>query len=63
MSSNDAVTVFAIFIGSLGDQAQRLKQQLPSGRTYICQNTTEIPNILQQIFAATLLEGSRNSSD
>ncbi len=48
------VTVFCIFIGSLGDQAERLRSQLPAGRAYIAHTTDEIPNVMQQIFSVTL---------
>ena len=53
------MTVFAVFIGSLGDQATRLKSKLPAGRAYVCEDTAQLPTIVQQIFAATLLEGAR----
>ncbi|XP_078484002.1 von Willebrand factor A domain-containing protein 8 isoform X2 [Ciona intestinalis] len=56
LTSDDEVNAFAIFIGSLGDQAERLKRQLPLGRSFVCMDTKNIPQILQQIFTSTLLK-------
>ncbi len=55
MTSDDKVNVFMILIGSLGDQADNLKKNLPGGRAFVCSNTGEIPDILQQIFTSNLL--------
>ncbi|CAG9859748.1 unnamed protein product [Phyllotreta striolata] len=55
MSSRPDVRSYAIFIGSLGDQAERLTKQLPAGRAFICNNTAELPKILQQIFSSSLI--------
>ena len=52
--SEPRVSAFVIFIGSLGDQAARLKETLPPGKAYVCLDTKDIPNILGQIFAASL---------
>ncbi|XP_058040478.1 von Willebrand factor A domain-containing protein 8 isoform X3 [Ahaetulla prasina] len=52
------VNAFAIFIGSLGDQADRLQRTLPAGRSFIAMDTKEIPQILQQIFTSTMLSSS-----
>jgi len=56
MTSDDDVNTFAIFIGSLGDQADRLKRSLPSGRSFVCLETKDIPQIMQQIFTSSLLK-------
>ncbi|KAH1005033.1 hypothetical protein HUJ04_006106 [Dendroctonus ponderosae] len=48
------VSSYAVFIGSLGDQAERLTQKLPSGRAFICNDTKELPQILKQIFWTTV---------
>ena len=48
------VTVFCVLIGSLGDQAERLRAALPAGRAYIAHSSDEVPSVLQQIFSATL---------
>ncbi|XP_013780958.2 von Willebrand factor A domain-containing protein 8-like isoform X1 [Limulus polyphemus] len=55
MTSDPQVNVYAVFIGSLGDQAHRLSRQLPPGRAFLCMNTSELPQILQQIFMCSML--------
>ncbi|XP_059823780.1 von Willebrand factor A domain-containing protein 8 [Hypanus sabinus] len=55
LTCNPQVNAFAIFIGSLGDQAERLQQTLPAGRSFVAMDTKQIPQILQQIFTSTLL--------
>ena len=54
LMSEPRVNAFVIFIGSLGDQAMRLKDRLPAGKAYVCMDTREVPNILKQIFASSL---------
>ncbi|XP_064614845.1 von Willebrand factor A domain-containing protein 8-like [Liolophura sinensis] len=55
LTADDKVNSYAIFIGSLGDQASRLTKQLPLGRGFVCMDTKNIPQILQQIFTSTML--------
>ncbi|XP_029645766.1 von Willebrand factor A domain-containing protein 8 [Octopus sinensis] len=55
LTENKEVNAFAIFIGSLGDQAVRLTKQLPMGRAFVCMDTDKLPQILQQIFSSTML--------
>ncbi|XP_068924755.1 von Willebrand factor A domain-containing protein 8 isoform X2 [Petaurus breviceps papuanus] len=55
LTANPQVNAFAIFIGSLGDQALRLQKTLPAGRSFVAMDTKEIPHILQQIFTSTML--------
>ncbi|WAR13710.1 VWA8-like protein [Mya arenaria] len=55
LRSHDEVNAFAIFIGSLGDQATRLTKQLPMGHSFVCLDTKNLPQILQQIFTSTML--------
>ncbi|KAF7238647.1 von Willebrand factor A domain-containing protein 8 [Varanus komodoensis] len=52
------VNAFAVFIGSLGSQADRLQRTLPAGRSFIAMDTKGLPQILQQIFASTMLSSS-----
>ncbi|XP_076294765.1 von Willebrand factor A domain-containing protein c12.2 isoform X2 [Lasioglossum baleicum] len=59
LMSNPDVNAYAIFIGSLGDQAERLMQKMPSSRAFICMDLRDIPRILQQIFAVSLLSTTR----
>ncbi|XP_076841646.1 von Willebrand factor A domain-containing protein 8 isoform X2 [Brachyhypopomus gauderio] len=55
LTAEPQVHAFAIFIGSLGDQAQRLQRTLPAGRSFVAMDTKQIPQILQQIFTSTVL--------
>ena len=55
LNKDDQVSAFAIFIGSLGDQADRLAKTLPSGKAFVCLDTKKIPEILKTIFASTML--------
>ncbi|XP_053996012.1 von Willebrand factor A domain-containing protein 8 isoform X1 [Hylaeus anthracinus] len=61
LMSNPDVNAFAIFIGSLGDEAVRLTKKMPSGRAFVCMDLKDIPRILQQIFAASLLSTTRSN--
>ncbi|KAK7809059.1 LOW QUALITY PROTEIN: hypothetical protein U0070_013245, partial [Myodes glareolus] len=75
LTSDPQVNAFAIFIGSLGDQAARLQRTLPAGRSFVAMDTQKIPQILQQIFTSTMLskapfttqdwkpDGSRENSE
>ncbi|XP_068123903.1 von Willebrand factor A domain-containing protein 8 [Hyperolius riggenbachi] len=58
LTINPQVNAFAIFIGSLGDQADRLQSTLPAGRSFVAMDTKQIPQILQQIFTSTLLSSA-----
>ncbi|KAF4526552.1 hypothetical protein B566_EDAN009123 [Ephemera danica] len=57
LTSDSQVNAYAIFIGSLGNQADRLTKSLPTGRAFVCLDLTDIPQIMQQIFAASVLSG------
>ncbi|XP_032686011.1 von Willebrand factor A domain-containing protein 8 [Odontomachus brunneus] len=59
--SNVDVNAYAIFIGSLGDQATRLIKHMPSGRAFVCMDLKNIPRILQQIFTASVLSTTRST--
>ena len=50
-----SVNTCVIAIGSLGDQAQRMKEGLPAGRSFVVQDTSEIPKILRNLFQSTFL--------
>ena len=39
--------VFIIFIGSLGDQATRLTNEMPAGNVFVAMNTSDIPIIIK----------------
>ncbi|XP_068732159.1 von Willebrand factor A domain-containing protein 8-like [Montipora capricornis] len=55
LTSDGCVNAFAIFIGSLGNQADRLVKKLPSGRAFVCMDTKHLPQVLQQIFTSAML--------
>lgn len=55
LSSESDVRAHAIFIASLGDQAQTLTRELPPGRGFVCMDLAQIPHILHQIFSASIL--------
>ena len=56
LNRSNEVEAFAIFIGSLGDQADRLAKKLPSGKGFVCLDTQRIPEILKTIFMSTMLK-------
>ncbi|XP_076011540.1 von Willebrand factor A domain-containing protein 8 isoform X2 [Genypterus blacodes] len=58
LTADPQVNAFAIFIGSLGDQAERLQKTLPAGRSFVAMDTKQIPLILQQIFTSTMLSSA-----
>lgn len=58
LRSNDKVNAYTIFIGSLEDQAAQLIRHLPSGHAFICMDTKDLPQILQQIFTSTMLSNN-----
>ncbi|KAK4880988.1 hypothetical protein RN001_004307 [Aquatica leii] len=55
LTSSDKVNAYAVFIGSLGDQAERLTQSLPIGRSFICTDVSTLPQILNQIFSSSVI--------
>lgn len=58
LTEEPKVNAYAIFIGSLGDQATRLTKQMPAGRAFVCLDLKNIPQILQQIFTASMLNSA-----
>lgn len=56
LTSESSVNTYAIFIGSLGDQADRLTKALPAGHSFVCLDLKRIPQILQQIFTSAMLK-------
>ena len=43
---------YAVFIASLGDEAARTLQGLPTGRGYVCMDTGDLPHVFKKIFTA-----------
>ena len=56
LTAESSVNTYAIFIGSLGDQADRLTKSLPAGHSFVCLDLKKIPQILQQIFTSAMLK-------
>ena len=56
LTSEPEVNTYAIFIGSLGDQAARLTKALPTGRAFVCLDLKKLPQIMQQIFTSAMLK-------
>lgn len=56
LNRKSEVNGFAIFIGSLGDQADRLAKKLPAGKAFVCLDTKKIPEVLKTIFTSTMLK-------
>merc|ERR1711916_56947 len=52
--SNPNVTASVLFIGSLGNQAEVLKRELPVGHGFVCLDTKEIPSAIRSIFTSAL---------
>ena len=50
-----SVNTCVVAIGSLGDQAQRMKDGLPAGRSFIVEDTSEVPKVLRTFFQSTVL--------
>ncbi|CAK9810181.1 von Willebrand factor A domain-containing protein 8 [Anthophora quadrimaculata] len=61
LTSNPKVNAYAIFIGSLGNQAFILSKRITGGRAFVCMDLKDIPRILQKIFAASLLSTTQSS--
>ncbi|XP_055526444.1 von Willebrand factor A domain-containing protein 8 [Wyeomyia smithii] len=47
---------YVIFIGSLGDEAQLIANNMTAGKSFVCMNLEQLPQILKQIFAASVLQ-------
>lgn len=50
------VQAYVIFIGSLGDEAQLITNNMTAGKSFVCMNLEQLPQILKQIFAASVLQ-------
>lgn len=55
MVRDDQVNVSAVFLGSLGDQADRMRSKLPAGSSFVCLDVDRLPRILQSIFTSGIL--------
>lgn len=50
------VNCYAIFIASMGEQADQLKYSLPAAHAFLCLDTSTLPGIFKQIFLATMMK-------
>ena len=48
------MSAFAIFIASVGQVAQDIKQSLPLGKGHVCLDAADLPMIMKKIIASTL---------
>lgn len=58
LTSDSRVQAHVIFIGSIGDEANALLRRLPVGHAHVCMEVSRLPQIMQQIFASSLLQNS-----
>ena len=48
------VKAFAIFLASIGDEAERIQNSLPTGRGYVCLDTGRLPGLFKNLFSQQL---------
>ena len=56
LNKNESVNAYMVFIGSLGNQADQISRQLPSGKSFVCLDTKRLPEILKTIFTSAMLK-------
>uniref|UniRef100_A0A1I7X5V0 VWFA domain-containing protein n=1 Tax=Heterorhabditis bacteriophora TaxID=37862 RepID=A0A1I7X5V0_HETBA len=47
--------IMLIFIRQINQHFYRLQKALPAGKAFVCKDTSELPSIMQNIFASTLV--------
>lgn len=52
MDSGGLIRSYAIFLASIGDEAERIKAALPRGRGFTCFDTAALPGLFRSIFTA-----------
>ena len=52
VSKADSIRSYAIFLASIGDEAERIKAALPRGRGFTCFDTAGLPGLFRSIFTA-----------
>ena len=50
--ANDAVKAYAVFLASFGEEAERIRRELPAGRGFVCFDSAELPVLFREIFTA-----------
>ncbi|XP_032588947.1 von Willebrand factor A domain-containing protein 8 isoform X2 [Drosophila mojavensis] len=53
--SEPKVKGYVIFIGSFAEEANKIENEMPMGQSFVCLDLTKLPQILQQIFASSIL--------
>ena len=53
--ASDRVHAVALFIASFGEEAERIRKELPPGRGLVALDTARLPAMLREIFVARLL--------
>jgi hypothetical protein len=48
------VKAYCVFIGTLGDEADELKRELPVGRGHVCMQTSELPRIIRNVLTTNV---------
>mmetsp|Transcript_1429 Transcript_1429/g.1959 ORF Transcript_1429/g.1959 Transcript_1429/m.1959 type:complete len:243 (-) Transcript_1429:1635-2363(-) len=56
LDMSETVNVFIIFIATMGEQAMRLKSELPADRVFITLETRQIPQVLKRILISSVLK-------
>ena len=56
LTSDPDVNACAIFIASLADEAARIEAALPAGTGHICFDTSDLPQLFRNLFAASFAE-------
>lgn len=52
LAADPRVKAHAIFIASIANEADRIRQQLPAGRGHVCLDTADLPRTFQKIFSS-----------
>ncbi|KFB42502.1 AGAP000545-PA-like protein [Anopheles sinensis] len=50
------VQAYVVFIGSLGDEARVITETMAAGKAFVCMDLEQLPQIMRQIFSASLLQ-------
>ncbi|XP_063703631.1 von Willebrand factor A domain-containing protein 8 [Culicoides brevitarsis] len=56
LMTNPKVQAYVVFIGSLDKEAEIIKREMPAGRSFICMDTKDLPQIMKTIFESSVLK-------
>jgi len=56
LNLDERVNVFILFIGTMGEQAMRLRAALPADRVFVTLQTCDIPKVLKRVFLSSVLK-------